>query len=51
MLPAANWMRLRAAITSPGRRRAIGVLTDDERPFIVYEPDAAAAQDTPRDPT
>jgi ABC-type Mn2+/Zn2+ transport system permease subunit len=38
------------AALEPGRRRAIGVLTDDERPFIVYEPDAAAAQDTPPGP-
>ena len=26
-----------AALASPGRGRAVGVLSDDERPFIVYE--------------
>ena len=37
---------LKAAPVEPGGRRAIGVLTDDERPFIVYE-----RQPDPGDPT
>jgi len=38
------------AAAEPGRRRAVGVLTDDERPFILYEgaqPPRAAQRDEP----